>query len=469
MALIATLLLALPGLGRAATITVDTTGDPGPAGTCDLRAAIANANNQNQSGSTNCAAGTGTDTINFSVSGAITLGSTLPAIANTSPGSLTIDGSGQTITVDGANSFQILTVNSGATLHLKFLTLFHGASDVGGAILNNGTLTVANGTFSDNQAVGGGAIENVSPFNGPPATLTVTNSTFSANVSRPVDGVVFAGGAILNVGSTVIITNSTFSDNQAFGGLGDFGVGGAIANLSNPDTFPTPTPGTLSVTNSTFSGNKAEVGGVNGGAIGGAIWNNSSTANLKGNILAASTGGNCGSLSTPPTPPVTDDGYNISDDTTCGFSATGSQNSTNPMLAGLANNGGPTQTIALLLGSPAIDAIPAADCTDQSSPPQPITTDQRGMPRPDAAEDVCDIGAYESQETFAGQPGKANCHGTSASALSNQFGTLPQPRLWGSPASRRCRTQFGRFAKDSGRPGSSAAAGATDPPPEHSW
>jgi hypothetical protein len=123
---------------------------------------------------------------------------------------------------------------------------------------------------------------------------------------------------------------------------------------------------------------------------------------------------------------ITDVGYNISDDNSCDFSATGSRNSTNPGLSsdGLVNNGGPTQTIALAPGSPAIDAIPVADCTDQSSPPKPITTDQRGMPRPDFQELVCDIGAYEAQETFAGQPRKANCHGKSVSALSNQSGSI---------------------------------------------
>jgi hypothetical protein len=66
---------------------------------------------------------------------------------------------------------------------------------------------------------------------------------------------------------------------------------------------------------------------------------------------------------------------------------------------GLKNNGGPTQTIALLSGSPAIDAIPVADCTDLASPPNPLITDQRLFPRPDATEANCDIGAYEVQDT----------------------------------------------------------------------
>jgi hypothetical protein len=120
-------------------------------------------------------------------------------------------------------------------------------------------------------------------------------------------------------------------------------------------------------------------------------------------------------------------GYNISDDASRGFAETGSANNgdaVNPMFSsdGLANNGGPTQTIALAPGSPAIDAIPVADCTDQTS--KPITTDQRGFPRPDFREDVCDIGAFESQESFAGHAGAANCRGQSISALSKQYGSL---------------------------------------------
>ena len=74
-------------------IIVNTTADPGSAGVCALRDAITAANTQ--VAVNGCAAGTGTDNINFGVSGTITIGGTLPAIANTSPGSLTIDGTGQ--------------------------------------------------------------------------------------------------------------------------------------------------------------------------------------------------------------------------------------------------------------------------------------------------------------------------------------------------------------------------------------
>jgi len=103
----------------------------------------------------------------------------------------------------------------------------------------------------------------------------------------------------------------------------------------------------------------------------------------------------------------------------CFFSNTGSANKLDPQLslAGLADNGGPTKTIALIPGSPAIDAIPLADCP---------TADQRGFPRPDVGEVACDIGAYESAATFVGNPGAPNCHGESVAALNQHFGSIPR-------------------------------------------
>jgi hypothetical protein len=327
--------LSMTGLARAATITVNTLGDPGVSGTCDLRDAIINANNKNQSGSTNCTAGIGTDTISFSVSGTITLGSTLPAVANVSPGSLTINGSGQAITVDGAFSFHILSVNPGATLNLDNLTIAHGfGGGFNGTILNNGALTVTNSTFVRNNAFGN-------------------------------------GGGILNEGGTLTVTNSTFVLNDASGN------GGGISNDAG---------GTLTVTNSTFVLNYASFDG-------GSIFNQG-TADLKGTILAASLSGlNCAGAATPP---VTDVGYNISDDGSCGFSGTSMNNSTTLNLdpAGLQNNGGPTQTIALEPNSQAVSFIPVP-CTDQSG--NPLTTDQRGFPRPGGNPSFCDAGAFELQ------------------------------------------------------------------------
>src|SRR5262249_44885023 len=199
-------------------------------GTCDLRDAITNANNKDQSGSTDCIGGSGVDSIVFSVSGTIFLGSSLPAIANGSGGSLTIDGTGETIIIDGSNGMspvQIMMVNPGATLSVNDLTIQKGSATFGGGILTNGTLNVANCTFSHNAATegDGGGIEN----NG---TLTVTNSTFLDN-SAQIDG----AGISNDGGGNATVTDSTFSGNSAENG-------GGINNISGI---------TLTVINSTFS------------------------------------------------------------------------------------------------------------------------------------------------------------------------------------------------------------------------
>ena len=229
------------------TITVNNTTDPATTsgnGFCTLREAIDNANAKSDTTAGDCAAGAGTDTINFSVSGTITLGSGLPAIVNT----LTIDGTGQTVTIDGASSFGILVVDSLATLNLQFLTLADGKAKgtsgttggnaEGGAISNQGTLTVTNCTFSDNASgwAGGGIFNDFGA-----GTLTVTNCIFSGNTGGL--SATGAGAAIDIAQGTGIVTNSTFSGNSGY-------TGGGIFNES-----------TLTVTDSTFSGNSDLDGG----------------------------------------------------------------------------------------------------------------------------------------------------------------------------------------------------------------
>jgi hypothetical protein len=198
----------------------------------------------------------------------------------------------------------------------------------------------------------------------------------------------FEGGGIWNDG-ILTVTNSTFSGNTASNSCCG-GSGGGIENFA----------GNLLVTNSTFSENSAGEGG-------GIINDESGTATLLNTIMANNEGGNCfyfadfgGTL--------TDGGYNIDDDGSCNLStANHSQPNTNPQLdpAGLKNNGGPTQTIALCTASgtpngctatsPAIDVIPkgANGCGTN------IITDQRGFIRPDPEDSstpACDIGAFES-------------------------------------------------------------------------
>ena len=277
---------------------------------------------------------------------------------------MTIDGTGHTININGVGSYQILFVNGFATLTVNDLTIAIGSSEFGGGIDNEGTLTVWNSTFLSNSAgFDGGAINN-------DGTATVTNSTFSGNSAT------FNGGGIDNDSGTLHVTNCTFSGNIAT----DYG--GGIVNFA-----------TLTVTNSTFSDNSAVLGD------GGGIFNDG-TATVTNSILATSTNLNCAG---PGTPPVTDGTYNISDDHSCGFVGTNFTTSdpigdgvteTHVGLdpSGLATNGGPTQTIALDLGSYAIAAIPSGNANCPG-------LDQRGDPRPAPTYTACDIGAFEFQPT----------------------------------------------------------------------
>jgi CSLREA domain-containing protein len=346
---------AVPGT----TIVVNTDEDESNTdGDCSLREAIGAANTN--VGVDRCAAGSATqrDAIHFSLGqeATITLGSTLPNITDAS--GLNINGRRAKITVSGDDSVRVFEVGSGAKLTLANLAVADGFSNSGGGLFNNGgTVTVLRSTFSGNSTSNnGGGMSNAS------GTLTVDRSTFSGNNAN------FGGG--LSNGGTLTVTNSTFSGNSTST------EGGGIYN----NAF-----GSLTVSYSTFSGNSA-------GTVGGGIYNGSSTANvtLSNTIVANSTsGGNCGG----PSPAVTDGGYNIDDATTCGFSsANNSMPSTNPLLApSLANNGGPTQTIALMNGSPALNAIPKATngCGTE------VTTDQRGVKRPQG--NKCDVGAFEKK------------------------------------------------------------------------
>ena len=335
-------------------ITVDSISDGSSAGICTLRAAIDSANNHTPDGGTTCVAGTGDDLIDFNLSGDIMLASTL-TVTNTSPNSLTIDGTGQTISIDGQTSVQPFSVSTSATtLNLNDLTITNGkALGGGGGVVNSGTLTVNDCTFSSNHANAiGGAINNS-------GTLIVSNSTFSSNSATGALG----GGAIYNAASDVLgVTNSTFSGNSADDGA---------AIISD---------GIASITNSTFASNTASSGDA-------VTQSGSGSVTITNSILGTNSTGNCGGT-------ITNGGFNISKDGTCIFgTSTGANGDTigdniDPLLEALANYGGPTQTIALMMTSPAIAAVPIDGC--------PLT-DQRGYPRPAAGEpqNACDIGAFE--------------------------------------------------------------------------
>lgn len=300
----------------------------------------------------------------------------------------------------------------------------------GGAVYNSGVLILSRCTLRENQAVGlressfpghshdsqGGAICNL-------GTLNIENSLFAWNQAICQDGGVGGsggltpggaggsggsgyGGAIFN-GGVATLVNSTLIANTCTGGQGGRGGDGGMYFTHGQYYYCCPGgPGgnggsglgsgiysvdhLLNLTNCTIANNSAGAGvggsggiglygvaadGINGAASGAL---QSSVNSLLVNTVFATN--------SPPngTGDRTDLGHNLSSDGSCAFTNVGSLNSTDPKLGPLADNGGSTLTMALLPGSPAIDAGES-----ESAP----FSDQRGFPRPVGR--AADIGAYE--------------------------------------------------------------------------
>jgi hypothetical protein len=317
----------------------------------------------------------GPTTITFSISGTILLSSTLPAIDN----DITIDGTGQPITVSGNNAVRVMVVNAGKVLHLQSITIadgrirFGGYNGNGGGIYNSGTLIVINSTFFNNGASdAGGGIFNT-------GALTVTNSTLAGNDS---EGGSTGGGGIYNAGALTVIS-STLSGNDALvsgGGIGNLGIM-TVTNSTFSDNSAGSTVGgiqnggVLTVTNSTFSGNVSTYG------IGGI--ENGGTLYVTNSIFDNNGLGDCSSWG------IVTGSHNLIENgtTACGLTngVNGNIIGVDPLLGPLANNGGSTLTFLPLPGSPAINAGDNASCP---------AFDQRGVARPQGA--ICDIGSVES-------------------------------------------------------------------------
>lgn len=357
---------------RAATFTVTNLDDSGEG---SLRQAILDAN-----------ANPGADIIDFQdeLTGTITLTSGQLVVTD----DLTVNGPGSfSITVSGNHASRVFDVFPGITVIISGLTISDGSAmgSSGGGIRNDSTLTLVDVVLSGNATVkvastigNGGGISNFS--NG---IVTITNSTLSVNSSGGNGGGVWNNGGQVSIANCTLVGNSAITD------------GGGIFNSG----------GTLNLTNSTLSGNSAQnadgggifnqsVGNVNisfttlsgnsAGISGGGFTNfPSSTMSIKSSIVANSTsGGDCDNRAT-----LNALGSNFNTAGTCpGFTqVTPAQLNLGP----LADNGGPTETHALLPGSVAIDAAP--DCTDIGG--GTVSTDQRGIFRPQGV--ACDVGAYE--------------------------------------------------------------------------
>ena len=315
----------------------------------------------------------------------------------------TVSGTNGAVTVSGGGVTRVFTINSGRTAAISGLTIANGLAagafpaNAGGGILNDhGSLTITNSTLSGNTAGLGGGIYNNGDTTA--ASLAIVNSTLSAN-SATVDG-----GAVYNKGigggaATLAVTNGTISGNTANGN------GGGIYNEGN-----TLASAPLTVTDTTITNNRAD-NDTSGAGTGGGLANVTATVTLRNTIVARNFVGGSGTTADDIVGALDGTSFNnlIGDGTNMTGVTQGSNGNQvgaagspiDPLLGALANNGGPTFTHALLTASPAIDqGAAAADPVTTL----PITTDQRGQPRPVDNQNVAnaaggngsDIGAYEA-------------------------------------------------------------------------
>jgi hypothetical protein len=314
-------------------------------GAGSLRQAILDANSSS-----------GKDTITFlpGVTGVINLASALPVLSTNidmeGPGALSL-----TVQPSSGDNFGVFTVGTGAVVAIAGLTIADGTAAVGGGILNSGgTVSVNACAITGNS---GGGVDNAA------GTLTVSNCTIANNLGPD-------GGGIINA-ATMTLSNSTIAGNSATGA----GSGGGIDNT-----------GTLTVSSTTIANNNA-AGGAGGGVFSGGL----GTVTIYNTLIAqnqAPTGPDVAGL-------FVSQGYNLIGNGAGGSGFTAkdlvgtSANPIDPKLGSLQNNGGPTSTLALLTGSPAIDA------GDNTTPPG--VYDQRGPGFPRIANGTIDIGAYELQ------------------------------------------------------------------------
>ncbi|MCA1992040.1 MAG: DUF4347 domain-containing protein [Coleofasciculus sp. S288] len=411
--------------GVLVALTVSSTAD---AGVGSLREAITTANNL-----------PGLDTISFNLNSPSLISLTSGQLDITDD--LNIFGLGASnLTISGSNNSRVFNIGVDTSVEIADLTITDGRSDTfGGGLFNAGSVTLIGSTVNSNSAFEGGGIDN----NG---TVTLIGSTVSRNSTEAIGGIdnngiltlidstvssnfsAFFAGGIANSGS-MTVTNSTISGNSArfIGGISNDGILTVTnSTISSNDSAGggggINNSGTLTVTNSTVSNNSSLEGGAginNRGTLtvtnstisrnslffgGGAVANtNSGSASIGNTIIAGNT------IEVPDEPfsgspdvfgEFNSNGFNLIGDATgsTGFGINGdlvgsAANPIDPLLGLLQNNGGSTATLALLPGSPAIDA---------ANPNSFPATDQRGVIRPQLTGP--DIGAFEITEAELNPP-----------------------------------------------------------------
>ncbi|MCA1666054.1 MAG: putative Ig domain-containing protein [Thermomicrobia bacterium] len=321
-------------------------------------------------------------------------GATSSGIANFAAGAVTVTGS----TISGNGTDGIFNPNGTATVTSS--TIMGNGGD--GIYTGTGTVTVTRSTISGNASDG--------IFNNYGGTTTVTGSTISGNDyglynnggTATVTNSTISGNrtnGLYNSGGTTTVTDTTISGNRngIFNYVGTVTVMGSTISSNSTGIFNGI--GTVTLTNSTISGNDYGINNgdrttvtnstISGNGTNG-IYNSGGTTAVTNTILA----GNAGSDVALVGGTITDGGHNLVGSSS-GYTFSGTGDTSGPaLLAPLGSYGGPTQTVALLPGSPAIDAGDDTACAT-TGPAGVNSKDQRGVIRPVGAH--CDIGAFESQ------------------------------------------------------------------------
>lgn len=256
-----------------------------------------------------------------------------------------------------------------------------GGPGLGAAVFNQGVAQLGNCTVVSNQCLGGNGGTGGHGGDGYDHTVGGDGGNGGAG-----------GDGLGNLHGAFALTNCTVALNLAVGGAGGAGGTGGSVPGGPPYAFPGD-PGSP---------------GTNGNALGGALASGDGIRLVNTLLATNAPGGNAWGT-------LCDLGHNISSDASCNFTNEGSQNDTNPKLGSLADNGGPTLTLALLSGSPAIDT------GDTAFAP---TVDQRGRPRPYGP--TVDIGAYESMPLLR---------------ITRALGNIMAIQIFDAPANQSCCLQ----------------------------
>ncbi|MGH7789403.1 MAG: choice-of-anchor Q domain-containing protein [Candidatus Binatia bacterium] len=309
----------------------------------------------------------------------------------------TINGPGaDLLAVSGLDANRVFRVAAGG-LHVAMsgLTITNGsAPDRGGGIASDSDLTLTRCRIVDNTAgsdsPGGGVHVRGS-------LATFTDCVFKGNTASS------SGGAVFLIDATGTFTGCTLSGNEAGDRGGAIALAGSSAGLDNCTISGNSAPArgggialftvnsnqTLAVTNSTVTANRGtEAGGIRVEAFG-----FSASATVRNSIVARNAGPNLQTVSTGGSATIASLGFNLNDDDNTFFSQPTDQIDTDPMLGPLQNNGGLTETHALLPESTAIDrGASSGASTDQRGSPRPL--DDPALPNADGG-DGADIGAFE--------------------------------------------------------------------------